>query len=83
MRVKIVLVLVIVIIRILYSRNLNRFKKRLGGETTISINDVKRKVPLFQLVQIVLVAGIIILSVWQVQLIIMPGQMNTLRDSVI
>lgn len=63
MRLKIALVLVIVIIRVLYSRNLNKFKKRLSGETTISISDVKKKVSLFQLVQIILVAGIIILSV--------------------
>ena len=63
MRVKIALVLIIVVIRIFYSRNLNNFKKRLGGETTISISDVKKKVSLFQLVQVVLVAGIIVLSV--------------------
>ena len=63
LRVKIILVLTIVVIRVLYSRNLNRFKKRLAGETTISISDVKKKFSLFQLVQIVLVAGIIILSV--------------------
>jgi hypothetical protein len=41
----------------------NQFKKRLAGETTISITDVKKKISLFQLIQIVLVAGIIILSV--------------------
>jgi uncharacterized membrane protein len=63
MRVKIALVLVIVVIRVLYSRNLNKFKKRLTGETTISISDVKKKISLFQLVQIVLVALIIVLSV--------------------
>jgi uncharacterized membrane protein len=63
LRVKIILVLALVVIRVLYSRNLNKFKKRLAGETTISINDVKKKISLFQLVQIVLVAGIIILSV--------------------
>lgn len=63
MRVKIALVLAIIVIRVLYSRNLNKFKKRLSGESTISISDVKKKVSLFQLVQIVLVAGIIILSV--------------------
>lgn len=63
LRVKIVLVLAIVVIRVFYARNLNQFKKRLTGETTISINDVKKKISLFQLVQIVLVAGIIILSV--------------------
>jgi len=63
MRVKIVLVLAIVVIRVLYSRNISKFKKRLGGEITVSISEVKKKVSLFQLVQIVLVAGIIILSV--------------------
>jgi uncharacterized membrane protein len=63
MRVKIALVLAIIVIRVLYSRNLNKFKKRLGGETTISISDVKKKVSLFQLLQVVLVAGIIVLSV--------------------
>lgn len=63
MRVKIALVLAIIVIRVLYSRNLSKFKKRLTGETTISFSDVKKKIALFQLVQIVLVAGIIILSV--------------------
>lgn len=63
MRVKIGLVIALIVIRVFYSRNLNRFKKQLAGETAISINDVKKKVSLFQLVQIVLVAGIIILSV--------------------
>lgn len=63
MRVKIALVIAIVVIRVLYSRNLNRFKKRLTGETTIAISDIKKKISLFQLVQIVLVAGIIILSI--------------------
>ena len=63
MRVKIGLVIAIIVIRVLYSRNINRFKKRLSGETTISFSDVKKNISLFQLVQIVLVAGIIILSV--------------------
>jgi uncharacterized membrane protein len=63
LRVKIVLVLAIVVIRVFYSRNLNQFKKRLSGETTVSISDVKKRISLFQLVQIVLVAGIIVLSV--------------------
>ncbi|MCS3800706.1 hypothetical protein [Niastella sp. OAS944] len=63
MRVKIALVLVIVVIRVLYSRNVNKFKKRLAGETSISMSDVKKKVSLYQLVQIILVAGIIVLSV--------------------
>jgi uncharacterized membrane protein len=63
MRVKIGLVLIIIVIRIFYSRNLRQFKKWLAGESTISISEVKKKFSLFQLVQIVLVAGIIILSV--------------------
>lgn len=63
MRVKIALVLLIIVVRVFYSRNINKFKKRLTGETSISISDVKKKVSLFQLVQIILVAGIIILSV--------------------
>ncbi|HEY8896854.1 MAG TPA: hypothetical protein VIM79_18655 [Niastella sp.] len=63
MRVKIGLVIAIIVIRILYSRNINRYKKRLSGETTISVSDVKKKISLFQLLQILLVAGIIILSV--------------------
>jgi uncharacterized membrane protein len=63
MRVKIGLVIAIIVIRILYSRNINRYKKRLSGETMISVSDVKKKISLFQLLQIVLVAGIIILSV--------------------
>jgi uncharacterized membrane protein len=63
MRVKIGLVLVIVVIRILYSRNLNQLKKRLTSESIVSLADVKKRISLYQLVQIALVAGIIVLSV--------------------
>jgi uncharacterized membrane protein len=63
MRVKIGLVLVIVVIRILYSRNLNQLKKRLTSESIVSLADVKKRISLYQLVQVALVAGIIVLSV--------------------
>lgn len=63
LRVKIALVLIIIVVRIFYSRNINQLKKRLVSEATSSITDLKKKISLFQLVQVVLVAGIIILSV--------------------
>lgn len=63
MRVKIGLVLIIVVTRILYSRELNQLKKRLAGENIVPVADVKKKISLFQLLQAALVAGIIILSV--------------------
>ena len=62
-RVKIVLVLFIIVIRIFYSRNLTQLKKRLNNETTVSLTDVKKRITLNQLVQILIIAGIIILSV--------------------
>jgi uncharacterized membrane protein len=63
MRVKIGLVLIIIVIRIFYSRNLNMLKKMLNNETTASFTNVKKSITLNQLVQILVVAGIIILSV--------------------
>jgi uncharacterized membrane protein len=63
MRVKIALVLLIIIIRIFYTRNLNQLKKRLTSETIASLTDVKKRISLFQLVQIGIVAAIIVLSV--------------------
>jgi uncharacterized membrane protein len=63
MRVKIGLVLAIIVIRIFYSRNINQLKKRLTNETIGSLTDVKKKISLWQLVQVALVAGIIVLSV--------------------
>ena len=63
MRVKIGLVLIIVVIRVFYSRNISQFKKRLAGEATAPVTDLQKKISLFQLVQIILVAGIIVLSV--------------------
>ncbi len=63
MRVKIGLVLTIVVVRIFYSRNINQLKKRLAGETGVSFIDIKKRISLWQFVQVVLVAGIIVLSV--------------------
>ncbi len=63
MRVKIGLVLAIILVRIFYSRNINQLKKKLAGETNISFTDIKKRISLWQLVQVALVAGIIILSV--------------------
>lgn len=63
LRVKIVLVLMIIVLRIFYSRNLNQLKKMLNNETTVSFNNVKKRITLNQLLQILIVAGIIILSV--------------------
>ena len=63
MRVKIGLVLTIVVVRIFYSRNINQLKKRLAGETGVSFIDIKKRISLWQFAQVVLVAGIIVLSV--------------------
>jgi uncharacterized membrane protein len=63
MRVKIGLVLTIIVIRIFYSRNIRQLKKRLAGETKVSITDIKKSITLWHLVQVALVAGIIVLSV--------------------
>ncbi|WP_133054643.1 hypothetical protein [Niastella populi] len=63
MRVKIGLVLGIFVIRIFYSRNIRQLKKRPAGETNVPFTDIKKKIALWQLVQVAFVAGIIILSV--------------------
>lgn len=63
MRVKIALVLIIIVIRVFYSRNISQLKKRLATEAMAPVTDLKKKISLFQLVQIILVAGIIVLSV--------------------
>jgi uncharacterized membrane protein len=65
MHIKIVLVLIIIVIRVFYSRNLNQLKKMFNNETTVSLTDVKKRIALYQLVQILVVAGIIILSVFR------------------
>jgi uncharacterized membrane protein len=63
LRIKIGLVLIIIIFRILSTRSYNQFKRRLNNEAMASFDDLKKRLTIFQVVQLVLIAGIIILSV--------------------
>jgi len=63
MRVKIGLVVLILVVRILYSRNLNNLKKGINNEIKISFADIRKRISLFQLLQILIVSAIIVLSV--------------------
>jgi uncharacterized membrane protein len=63
LRIKIGLVLIIIIVRILSTRSYNQFKRRLNNEAMASFDDLKKRLMIFQVVQLVLIAGIIILSV--------------------
>lgn len=63
LRIKIGLVLIIILFRILSTRSYNQFKRRLNNEAMASFNDIKKRLTVFQVVQLVLIAGIITLSV--------------------
>lgn len=62
-RLKMGLVLTIILFRILSTRSYNQFKRRLNNEAMASFEDIKKRLTLFQVVQLVLIAGIIVLSV--------------------
>jgi uncharacterized membrane protein len=62
-RIKIGLLVVLMVLRIFYSRNLAQLKKGINNEIKISFADVRKKISLFQLLQIFIIAGVIILSV--------------------
>ena len=63
MRIKIGLVLIIIVFRILSTKSYNKFKRRLNNEAMASFDDLRKRLTLFQVVQLVLIGGIIILSV--------------------
>ena len=63
LRIKIGLVLIIILFRILSTRSYNQFKRRLNNEAMASFDDIKKRLTLFQVAQLVLIGGIIILSV--------------------
>ena len=62
-RIKIGLLVVLLVVRIFYSRNLGQLKKGINNETTISFTEVRKKISLFQLLSIIIIGCIIILSV--------------------
>jgi uncharacterized membrane protein len=62
-RIKIGLLVVLLVVRIFYSRNLGQLKKGLNNEIKISFADLRKKISLFQLLSIVIIGGIIILSI--------------------
>lgn len=64
-RIKMGLVLTIILFRILSTRSYNKFKRRLNNEAMASFDDIKKRLTLFQVVQLVLIGGIIILSVFR------------------
>jgi len=62
-RIKMGMVLLIILFRVLSTRAYNQFKRRLNNEAMASFEDIKKRLSLFQIVQLVLIGGIIILSV--------------------
>ena len=62
-RIKIGLLIVLLVVRILYSRNLGQLKKGINNEIKVSFADLRRKTSLFQLLSVFIIGGIIILSV--------------------
>ncbi|THU40277.1 DUF2214 family protein [Niastella caeni] len=63
MRIKIGLVLIIILFRILSTRSYKKIKSSLNSEPAASVDDIRKRLSFFQLVQLVLIAGIIVLSV--------------------
>lgn len=62
-RIKIGLLVVLLVVRIFYSRNLGQLKKGINNEIKVSFSDLRKKISLFQLLSIFIIGGIIILSV--------------------
>jgi uncharacterized membrane protein len=63
MRIKIALVVIIILLRILSTRSFNKLKNRLNSEPAASFDAVRKRLTLFQVAQLILIGGIIILSV--------------------
>lgn len=63
LRIKIGLVLIIILFRIFSTRSYKKLKSSLNNEPAASLDDIRKRLTLFQLMQLVLIAGIIILSV--------------------
>jgi len=64
-RIKIGLLIVLLVVRIFYARNLGQVKKGINNEIKVSFADLRKKTSLFQLLSIVIIGGIIILSVFR------------------
>ena len=62
-RIKIGLLIVLMVVRILYSRNIGVLKKGINNEKAISFTELRKKISLFQLLSIIIIGCIIILSV--------------------
>src|SRR3954469_18702407 len=54
-RIKIGLLVVLLVVRILYSRNLGQLKKGINNEIKVSFADLRRKTSLFQLLSICII----------------------------
>jgi uncharacterized membrane protein len=65
LRIKIGLAVVIIIFRILNRRNYKQIKSRLTSEIKASVTDIKKRINLFEVAQLVLIGSIIILSVFR------------------
>jgi uncharacterized membrane protein len=65
LRIKMGLVLTLILFRIFSTRSYNKFKSRLNSEAVVSLEEIRRRLTLFQVVQLVLIGGIIILSVYR------------------
>ncbi|MBO9202922.1 MULTISPECIES: hypothetical protein [Niastella] len=64
-RIKIGLLVLLLVVRVLYSRNLGQLKKGINNDIKISFAEVRKKFSLFQLLTIFIIGGIIILSVFR------------------
>ncbi|OQP42854.1 hypothetical protein A4H97_11910 [Niastella yeongjuensis] len=62
-RIKIGLLIVLMVVRIFYSRNLGQLKKGINNEIKVSFADLRKKISLFQLLSVLIIGCIIILSV--------------------
>jgi uncharacterized membrane protein len=63
LHIKMGLVLLLILFRIFSALAYKKFKSRLNSEGMVSFDDVKRRTTLFNVLQLALIAGIIILSV--------------------
>lgn len=65
LRIKIGLVVLIIIFRIMNRRNYKQIKSRLNSEIKASVADIRKRINLFEVAQLVLIGSIIILSVFR------------------
>jgi hypothetical protein len=65
LRIKIILVALIIIFRIFNRRNYKQIKSRLTSEIKASVTDIKKRINIFEVAQLVLIGSIIVLSVFR------------------